>query len=137
MRQRWILIVDNIDDDDLFHMHPPNRNAVTKPLLQYLPSSLPGYIIVTSRSEKVALKIVEYRDLVEIQPMDKSEGLELLPKKLQSDDNEDSRKLVEELESMPLAIVQAAGYIRSRAPRYSVSRYLAEFRNSDREARFP
>ncbi|KAJ5813425.1 uncharacterized protein N7503_000175 [Penicillium pulvis] len=133
-RGKWILILDNVDDDDHFHMHPPIGNAATKPLLQYLPTSLPGYIIVTSRSEKVALKIVEYRDLVEIQPMDKSEGLELLLKKLKSDDNEDSQKLVEELEFMPLAIIQAAGYIRSRAPRYSVARYLAEFRKSDREA---
>lgn len=134
MRQRWILILDNVDDDDLFHMHPPIGDVTTKPLLQYLPTSLPGYIIVTSRSERIALKIVERRDLVEIQPMDKSEALELLLKKLESDDNEDSRKLVAELEFMPLAIVQAAGYIRSRAPRYSVSRYLAEFRKSDREA---
>ncbi|KAJ5557363.1 hypothetical protein N7494_001278 [Penicillium frequentans] len=133
-RGKWILILDNVDDDELFQKKPAMRDAPTKLLLQYLPTSLPGYIIVTSRSREVAMKIVDYKNLLEIQPMDKSEGLELLSRKLDSDDNEESRQLVKELEFMPLAIVQAAGYIRSRAPRYSVSRYLAEFRNNDRKA---
>ncbi|KAJ5560553.1 hypothetical protein N7513_002952 [Penicillium frequentans] len=124
-RGKWILILDNVDDDELFQKKPAMRDASTKPLLQYLPTSLPGYIIVTSRSREVAMKIVDYKDLLEIQPMNKSEGLELLSRKLDSDDNEESRQLVKELEFMPLAIVQAAGYIRSRAPRYSVSRHLA------------
>jgi hypothetical protein len=35
---------------------------------------------------------------------------------------------------MPLAIIQAAGYIIHRAPRCSVSRYLEILRQSDREA---
>ncbi|KAJ5662972.1 Tetratricopeptide-like helical [Penicillium longicatenatum] len=133
-RGKWILILDNVDDDDLFHKHSAAGNAATRPLFQYLPASLPGYIIITSRSREVALKLVDYKDLVEIHPMDQSEGLELLRKRLDSEDNKDSRQLVEELEYTPLAIIQAAGYIRSRAPRYSVSRYLVEFRKSDREA---
>jgi hypothetical protein len=32
---------------------------------------------------------------------------------------------------MPLAIVQAASYIRNRAPRCSVSQYLRDFRKND------
>ncbi|CAG8410992.1 unnamed protein product [Penicillium salamii] len=35
---------------------------------------------------------------------------------------------------MPLAIVQAASYIRNQAPRFSVSQYLKHFLGSDREA---
>ncbi|KAA8646779.1 uncharacterized protein ATNIH1004_005454 [Aspergillus tanneri] len=35
---------------------------------------------------------------------------------------------------MPLAIVQAASFLRNRAPRYSVSQYLRDFQRSEREA---
>lgn len=41
---------------------------------------------------------------------------------------------MEELEFMPLAIAQAAGYIRNREPRYSVSQYLRDFQKNDSEA---
>ncbi|KAJ5719220.1 hypothetical protein N7493_007675 [Penicillium malachiteum] len=41
---------------------------------------------------------------------------------------------LEELEFMPLAIVQAASYIRKRAPLTSVPQYLRDFRRNDREA---
>ncbi|PGH12590.1 hypothetical protein AJ80_06648 [Polytolypa hystricis UAMH7299] len=48
-------------------------------------------------------------------------------------DSEDIRGLVSALEFMPLAIVQAAAYIRERAPLYSVQRYLEEFQKNDRK----
>jgi hypothetical protein len=50
-----------------------------------------------------------------------------------SDNQEDIAELAEALEYMPLAIVQAAAYIRRRAPRYSVEQYLEQFRKSNRE----
>jgi hypothetical protein len=37
------------------------------------------------------------------------------------------------LEYMPLAIVQATAYISQRAPRYSVGRYLDDYRRSERK----
>ncbi|KAJ5540812.1 hypothetical protein N7494_005888 [Penicillium frequentans] len=43
-------------------------------------------------------------------------------------------KLVEALEFMPLAIVQAASYITHRSPRCSVSQYLEKIQRSDRDA---
>ncbi|KAJ5034825.1 hypothetical protein NUH16_006270 [Penicillium rubens] len=67
--------------------------------------------------------------------MNRSEALELLQRKLgRSAETPDILTLVEELEFMPLAIVQAAGYILHRAPRCSVSQYLEKFRKSDGEA---
>lgn len=105
---------------------PPN--APTKPLLEYNPRSQSGALITTSRSREVALKMVKYKDLVEVNPMEKSEGLELLQKMLdQPEGGQDSQKLVEELEFTPLAIVQAASYIHSRTPLSSVPQYLKDF----------
>ncbi|KAJ6145551.1 hypothetical protein N7470_009446 [Penicillium chermesinum] len=79
--------------------------------------------------------MVKHKDLIEVNPMAKSEALELLQKTLdQPEESQESQQLVEELEFMPLAIAQAAGYIRNRAPRYSVSQYLRDFQKSDSEA---
>jgi hypothetical protein len=81
------------------------------------------------------MKIVDYKNLIEVKPMERSEALELLQRKLaKPGESQESRHLVEELEFMPLAIVQAASYIRYRAPRCSVSQYLRDFQKSEREA---
>ena len=67
--------------------------------------------------------------------MTRSEALELFQRKLElPGESLETLKLLEELEFMPLAIVQAAAYIIHRAPRCSVSQYLEMFRKSDREA---
>jgi hypothetical protein len=140
----WVCILDNVDDDQLLCSVPVagkrdpmsgSTNASTKPLLEYLPRSRNGSIIITSRTREVALKMVHHSDLIEVKPMEKSEALELLQRKLeQPGESQESRQLVNALESMPLAIVQAASYIRNRAPRSSVSQYLKDFLRSDREA---
>lgn len=71
------------------------------------------------------LKMVDYKDLVQVKPIERSEALELLQRKLQlPEKSQENRQLVEELEYIPLAIIQAASYIRIRAPRYSVTQYL-------------
>ncbi|KAJ5975379.1 hypothetical protein N7481_009086 [Penicillium waksmanii] len=142
--RKWVCILDNVDDDQLLGPVPvvgkgdPMRsltNASTKPLLEYVPRSQNGSIIITSRNRKVALKIVHHHDLIEVKPMEGSEALELLRRKLEQPcDGQESQQLVNALEFMPLAIVQAASYIQIRAPRYSVSHYLRDFQKSDREA---
>ncbi|OKP14794.1 hypothetical protein PENSUB_5858 [Penicillium subrubescens] len=78
--------------------------------------------------------MLDPRDVIEIGPLDKSEALELLRRKIgpqkpasgASDDAQISEpsqvlELVEALDFMPLAITQAAGYIAHYAPRRSVS----------------
>ncbi|KAJ5697404.1 hypothetical protein N7488_011088 [Penicillium malachiteum] len=151
-KNKWICIIDNADDHMLISLSRTTEkgasandseplNASPKPLLEYIPRSCNGSILITSRSKEVALKMVKPRDLVEVNPMERSEALELLRKILVLDDFEGSQleysdyeELVEELEFMPLAIVQAASYIRKRTPLSSVSQYLRDFRRNDREA---
>ncbi|KAJ5967735.1 Tetratricopeptide-like helical [Penicillium viridicatum] len=133
---KWVCILDNIDDDQLLAMRSL-ANASNKPLLEYVPRSQNGSVIITSRSREVALKLVDHKGLVEVNPMERSEALELFQRKLgesQESESQESEELVDVLEFMPLAIVQAASYIRNRAPRYSVSQYLTDFQKSDREA---
>ncbi|OQE34326.1 hypothetical protein PENCOP_c022G04567, partial [Penicillium coprophilum] len=141
---KWLMILDNVDDYEplgkLLDRGPTclrntQPNARVKPLLDYVPRSHNGTIIITSRTKEVALNLVDNEDMIEVEPMDKPEALELLQRKLRTTKEiTESRQLVEELNFMPLAIVQAASYIRNRAPRYSVSQYLIDFQSSDRGA---
>ncbi|KAJ5569107.1 hypothetical protein N7450_011593 [Penicillium hetheringtonii] len=123
---KWICILDNVDSDEFLCSLPVARkgpstkeppDASMKPLLEYVPKSRNGSIIITSRSRHVALKMVKHKDIIQIDPMERSEALELLQKTLdQPGESQESQQLVEVLEFMPLAIIQAASYIRYQTP---------------------
>ncbi|KAF2688967.1 hypothetical protein K458DRAFT_465600 [Lentithecium fluviatile CBS 122367] len=82
----------------------------------------------------VALQLVEESDTLSIESMDDVSGQELLRKKLGEElDKNHTVELASALEFKPLALVQAAAYIRQRAPRCSVQQYQEEFGKSDRE----
>ncbi|OQE09546.1 hypothetical protein PENVUL_c006G04981 [Penicillium vulpinum] len=130
---KWVCILDNLDDDQLLSSSSSSAadkgdstknptNAPKKPLLEYIPRSRNGFVIITSRPREIALRMVNHNGLVEVKPMERSEAQELLQRKLEKPSHsQESQHLVEALDFMPLAIVQAASYIRNRAPRYSVS----------------
>ncbi|KAJ5416976.1 uncharacterized protein N7487_000526 [Penicillium crustosum] len=142
---KWILVLDNLDDDELLRKplatstddkaNAQNHNS-TQPPLKYLLESSEGSIIITSRNKGVALEIAGYmKHLIDVQPMAIDEALVLIQKKLGSGiQRADLVQLVEELEFMPLAIIQAASYITHRSPRCSVSQYLEKLRHSDHQA---
>lgn len=118
---KWILILDNIDDDELLRKPWATgtesqinilSNASAQPPLRYLFESSNGSIIVTSRNKGVALDIASHKNLIEVQPMNEAEALDLLQKKLSIPaEHKNMVQLAEVLEFMPLAIVQAASYI--------------------------
>ncbi|KAL1876696.1 hypothetical protein Plec18167_005104 [Paecilomyces lecythidis] len=145
---RWILILDNIDDARFLEMPPPTsqskrENDAKRPLLSYLPVTPHGSIIVTSCNKAAASRIVEDNNILTVEPMDGIQAPTLFQRTLrnpqsqedinEAESQEDINELVAALEYMPLAIVQAASYIRQRAQRYSVKQYLAEFQRSDRK----
>ncbi|KAJ5564862.1 hypothetical protein N7513_001104 [Penicillium frequentans] len=141
---KWLLVLDNVDDDELLRKPLANGTgaqdaqdqAPMQPPLKYLLEASNGSIIVTSRNKAVALEIAGYKKyLIDVQPMNKAEALDLMQYKLDSGvEGADLVQLVEELEFMPLAIVQAASYIVHCSPRCSVSQYLEKLRHSDRQA---
>ncbi|KAL6230704.1 hypothetical protein BDW75DRAFT_234191 [Aspergillus navahoensis] len=142
---QWVLVLDNVDDGGFLHEAPARSHDTTgngpdnvpgQPLLAYLPPNPNGTIIITSRSRKVATTIVEDTEVIAVEPMDSVEAQALFRKKLgMAADAGEVAELTAALEYMPLAVVQAASYIRQRAPFLSVARYLQEFRGSDKEKR--
>ncbi|KAJ5289228.1 hypothetical protein N7478_002258 [Penicillium angulare] len=100
---RWLFIVDNADDVDLLF----------DKLDQYFPASNNGVTLLTTRSREVALSFAG-RDIVELQKMTTEEGIAFLTKIVGEDslcDHNSTIQLLEELNFLPLAIVQAAYYI--------------------------
>ncbi|KAF2727510.1 hypothetical protein EJ04DRAFT_538910 [Polyplosphaeria fusca] len=118
---RWLLVLDNADDA-----------AVLSPVSRSLPPSRHGAVIVTSRTERATSCLVEDGDVFHIKPMQKGDAQALLHRKLGDKvEKSGTMELVTALERIPLALVQAAAYIRERAPRCSVRQYLDEFRRND------
>ncbi|OAL07735.1 TPR-like protein [Phaeosphaeriaceae sp. SRC1lsM3a] len=134
---RWLLVLDNADDAAALCLKGEGdsggSSAVQQHVLDYLPSSSHGSILVTSRTKGAAMQIVEENDTIAIDPMDNVAAHTLLRKKLGGTSEEDSSiaQLATTLDHMPLALVQAAAYIRERAPRCSVQQYLEQYWQSD------
>ncbi|KAF2195128.1 hypothetical protein K469DRAFT_538467, partial [Zopfia rhizophila CBS 207.26] len=140
---RWVIVVDNADDSDVFFTPLSGQRAVAvgnlaqaaEPRSDFLPQSPNGSILVTSRSQDVAYRLTgSYASVIEVKPMDNDDALALLGKKLGSGaDKNGAVELVHLLDCMPLAITQAAAFVKQRAPRMTVSRYVEEVRSSDHD----
>ena len=149
----WLFVLDNADDAAVLSSQPSDslssradngrsnkasdgNRGLQQHLSRYLPPSRNGSVLVTSRTRRAAMQVVEDCDILLVEPMDGAAARALLHKKLgdvgdKSDENQGIAELAAALDYMPLALVQAAAYIRQRAPRCSVQHYLEECRQSD------
>jgi hypothetical protein len=139
---RWALVLDNLDNASFLTAssvdgdgRPADMDATSsQPLIRYLPQCQHGTFLVTSRSREAASELVEDRNIIAVDPMDKGDALTLLQRKLcRLEEGDGMSELVTALEYMPLAIAQAAAYISQTWPPCSVQQYLDKFRKSDRE----
>jgi hypothetical protein len=128
---QWVMVVDSADDPEAFCQRDEADVGTQTLLATYLPQSVNGAILVTSRSKDAAFRLVGgYNNMREVLAMTEGEGLQLLHNKLRHPPAEDSAlELLRELDHIPLAITQAAAYIGRRA-RMTVTRYVEELRKS-------
>ena len=123
---RWLLIVDNLDDIEL--LYPSKSHCIR--YAEYLPKSETGSILLTTRNGKVGLEFAAACNVLTLAGMDPKESVALLSKRLGNNQSDESLKeLAEELDQVPLALVQAASFINQN--RKSVGRYLELYRQSD------
>ncbi|KAL9591473.1 MAG: hypothetical protein Q9179_007687 [Wetmoreana sp. 5 TL-2023] len=127
---RWVTIVDNADDSSVL-----SDLAGANERQDILPESPNGSVLVTARSREAAFELVgNDEDILKVGPMSESYALALFRKKFQGEDKEEEiLELLQHLDYMPLAISQAAAYIRQRAPRTTVSKYLKDFRRGEKD----
>ncbi|KAK7423699.1 hypothetical protein QQX98_000889 [Neonectria punicea] len=145
----WLMILDNVDDVNLFHPSPSpsvRQHKIAKgsedvepaisspPLASFLPKSSNGSILVTSRNLDAAEKLIgSHKCIQNISTMTESQALQLFQTKLLGECDEAAADLLRALDYIPLAITQAAGYINRRAPRISVRTYLNNLQKNDKK----
>ncbi|KLO97530.1 Uncharacterized protein Y057_8853 [Fusarium fujikuroi] len=130
---KWLLVLDSADDSNVFLHSTGGNNNNGRKLVEYLPQSANGSILVTTRNKDLAFRLTgTFQAIHEIGPMTQEEALKLLENKLGTlSDANTAVDLVKSLDLVPLAISQAAAYIQMRAPRTSLVQYLDEFRQSE------
>ncbi|KAF2180317.1 hypothetical protein K469DRAFT_715560 [Zopfia rhizophila CBS 207.26] len=140
---RWLIILDNADDDRVFSSYPADLGGVGQakeqpggamPLASFLPQTANGWILVTSRDLRTAVNLVGVRrNIIWVEPMAEEDALALLKTRVSIGEycEGDARALVQALEGIPLAVTHAAAYIGVREPRITVSAYLELFRESE------
>ena len=124
----WLIVLDNADNFDVFF-----GRTEESPIASYLPKRNNATVLITSRNLNVAERLTgSHKAIIEIPTMNNDEALLLLQEKLISSyDKAAATNLVRCLDSIPLAVNQAAAYINRR--RISISAYIERFQESDKE----
>ena len=120
----WLMILDNADDKSLFFppiesdVAPENPPPSHRPLYDYLPRVLDSQksILITTRSKHLGMDLADGESCIEVKPFTTQEAEDLLRSKLGgvvvSFDELAAQQLLETLGCIPLAITQAAAFIK-------------------------
>ena len=133
-RRRWLIVLDNADKAEFLFEAPQmsGSEGSRRPRIDYFPICSHGSMVITTRRRDVARRLVDDRDIIDLQP-DQGHAIKLLSSKLgQASATASVQDLATALEYMPLAVAQAAGYINKRTPRCSIKDYLVKLKESDR-----
>jgi nucleoside phosphorylase/tetratricopeptide (TPR) repeat protein len=120
----WLLVVDNADDVALLFGDAR--------LSDYLPFSRKGSILFTTRNHKVAVQLES--NIVEVAEMDDGEALDMLQTGLeesQTSDVKSTKRLLDLLANLPLAIRQASAYMAENQLLTSEYLQLCESKRED------
>ncbi|MCJ1381674.1 hypothetical protein MMC17_004785 [Xylographa soralifera] len=127
---KWLLVVDNADDQDVLFGKADEHRGVK----DYLPDSENGLTLFTTRHREIAVSLVG-SEIVVLQEMDQKEAEAFLVKSLIQkellDDEAGITALLNELTFLPLAIAQAAAYLN--AMQISIQEYLSLLRSTEQE----
>lgn len=124
---KWLLIIDNADDVDLFY------NTTKATMSDFLPFSLKGSILFTTRNDEVSQKLdIRRESIIRLSELSRSEAVEMLQKGLsahQISDIQSMISLLDFLADFPLAIKQASAYMVKTG--IGVTKYLEYCSSSD------
>ncbi|KAJ5889620.1 hypothetical protein N7504_010430 [Penicillium tannophilum] len=116
----WLLIIDNADDADMW------MSSHTVPALKnFLPQCHKGFILFTSRNQQLAIKLAG-PNIIKLSELSDATALDLLKESLvrkdQIENSDSATILVQQLCGLPLALIQAAGFINENC--VSLETYL-------------
>jgi len=130
----WLLVIDNADDSNIFlpltgsSLSSGNIARTRKPLLHYIPKkpSLNQSILITSRDSRLGWNLAHGVPPIYVLPFEAAQSKLLLArkagKKQDSLDHSDATELLELLDHIPLAIAQAAAFMKQN--NMSLKEYL-------------
>ncbi|KAI0447500.1 hypothetical protein F4803DRAFT_558633 [Xylaria telfairii] len=129
----WVLVLDNADDLTLFGVARQRSSSSGSGLNlnDFVPLGQTGTVLWTSRDRQIG-RLVATRRTIHIVQMTSTEAETLLDtiknEKTNEDEHDAVRELLAELDCLPLAVSQAAAYMRRTST--SVGDYLSEIRRS-------
>lgn len=136
----WLLVLDNADDIETFFgssRHASSGQDCQPPtaLVSYLPQRSKGAMIITTRDRRIGDRLAMKGKPIVVLPFEVEDARHLLQKTIREDElnDEESIALLEALDFLPLAITQAAAYIRENG--VSLVDYLESLRASDEEVK--
>ena len=125
---QWLLVLDNADDQDVLFSRRVQGSS--KALVDYLPRSSNGSILITTRDKRVGQRLTSKDHLIVVSSFETEDARQLLrnklPKEAECDEGE-IKELFETLHYLPLAITQAAAYINEEG--VSLQDYLGYLRD--------
>ncbi|KAM0425669.1 hypothetical protein ACHAPT_009201 [Fusarium lateritium] len=128
-QKRWVLVVDNADDLELFGVGSGSGKQ-PQTLLDSIPKGPNGTVLWTSRDQRVDGNLVDPQRGIQVAKMTAKEATRLLEKWRRqvtpSDEVREVELLLEELQWLPLAISQAGAYMHKTET--SVSEYLSQLK---------
>ena len=132
---QWLMVLDNADDLDTFFAKTTSTgadNQRTMPFIDYLPRSSRGLMLITTRDARISRRLGGRDTSIVVEAMLPLEAQDLLRSRSErpiSDNDDNSRTLVDELAYIPLAITQAAAFISENE--ISLADYLEILRTGD------
>lgn len=141
-KARWLMVVDNADDGELFFHSIDLKVSISKvgktkkPLNDYLPRKLGSnrHVLFTTRHRQLGEDLAHGELPIEIKPFEVEDAKRMLRSKAEGiaddQDGPDSERLLEVLGFIPLAISQAAAFMRRN--RMSQQRYLTALEKDEK-----
>ncbi|KAM7209952.1 CDC6, Cdc6-related protein, partial [Rhypophila decipiens] len=121
--RKWLLIYDDADDASLGASKQPSQLVTT--LLDFIPQSDHGYIIFTTASSNTA-EVLAPENTMQLDKLAAETASQILRSHLTNssvaNEEQEAKHLLEKLSCLPLAITQAAAYIKHN--KISIRRYL-------------
>ncbi|KAF4465147.1 hypothetical protein FALBO_8007 [Fusarium albosuccineum] len=118
---KWLMIIDNADDLQLFFPQPDKpsdfSSSTTEKLTQYIPDCAHGSVLITTRNMQVGSRLRKGNLPIEVNKMNDNEAIQLLSQGNggTNESPEELLRLSSRLESLPLALVQAAAFIQENS----------------------
>lgn len=129
----WIMILDNMDDKELFcpqNTDGTGRGESLAPALnKYLPDCLHGSILMTTRDRKLGSEFTYGHAPIKVEELSDDEAFLLVQNKLGPTPPGKVSRLSERLGHLPLALVQALAFVSQND--LSIDEYIQLLDNSD------